>query len=58
MVCLVFFFCLLAYFLKIEKGVELKGWKGEEDLEGDEAGETLVRIYGVEKIFFNKKVME
>jgi hypothetical protein len=39
-------------FLKREKkGIELDEWRSGEDLEGDEGGETVIRIHCYEEIF-------
>lgn len=49
---LILFCCLTAYFPKREKKkVELGGWAGGEDLEGDRGRETVIRIKHVKILF-------
>lgn len=33
-------------------GLELEGWRGGEDLKGDESGETIIRIYCIKVAFY------
>lgn len=59
------FICLILFFLyfficsfislREKEGLELEGWGGEENLEGDEKGETMTRVYCMKITLFSIK---